>query len=54
MARAKVDNPFKDLRPANVRALKAFNDWERGDVRHVMVDSFVASLIVNGYLEEVH
>jgi hypothetical protein len=49
-----IVDPFKDLRFANVRALKVFNDWERGEVRHVAVDSFVASLIVNGYLEEVH
>lgn len=40
-------------RMAYVKALKSFEDWAEGDGRAVQVSPKIATLIVNGYLEEL-
>ena len=43
----------KGVRKSYVKALKSFDDWAEGDSREVEVTPKIATLIVNGYLEEL-
>lgn len=43
----------KGVRKSYVKALKSFDDWSEGESREVEVTPKIATLIVNGYLEEL-
>lgn len=48
-----VADDDKGVRKSYVKALKSFDDWREGDSREVEVTPKIATLIVNGYLEEL-
>lgn len=52
-ARTAVADDDKGVRKSYVKALKSFEDWQEGDGRVVDITPKIATLIVNGYLEEL-
>lgn len=51
--RTAVADDDAGVRKAFVKALKSFEDWAEGDSDEVEVTPRIATLIVNGYLEEL-